>query len=408
MHDFKKALTELNKSYQSSNMNRDRPENNKILITENDFSRLSAFEKGTIRSIARIHNLISDRSDSIDFKTLLDILNRLGENKSSSEKAYYTALFFPEKIRNLHIVNPFPIPTYTFIQRSTTYLTPNSSGNFALQAVCPYLADNTQLQSNLWQNTNNSMTGLSSDSNFVPILQTQVVAGAFNAYVLHCLKISIKYVGRPDVQSGVFGGAYFLSYQNSSAADNQGAIFNYIDDSINSVKVDSTDGINIVYYPPDTSYTEFRAVNKDLVASGAMSTSVRLAAYGCALPNPVLNSAPSIQVNYIAIWNIIPSVLYAELLPVDYNIAESNFDLISNSKIVPHSGLNVYKNSDVPKIERMLELPSPMIEQAIAASSQTVGKESRKTVLDHLGDSVNDSPPRVEVDKRLIASIASN
>jgi hypothetical protein len=41
--------------------------------------------------------------------------------------------------------------------------------------------------------------------------------------------------------------------------------------------------MNVVYYPPDYSYLNFGAINKDPVALNTMSTNMRLNIYGSSL-----------------------------------------------------------------------------------------------------------------------------
>jgi hypothetical protein len=60
-------------------------------------------------------------------------------------------------------------------------------------------------------------------------------------YTLQATKISAKYIGRPDVQSGYFGAGYHLSPTNSKVPDVNTTVFNYVDDTINSVIADKTE-----------------------------------------------------------------------------------------------------------------------------------------------------------------------
>lgn len=448
---FNKLITDLQGSSQSLNYFK-KPSNDKVMIRPDDFDLLSKYEKNTIKTIANIYGIISS-NEEVTYDTLMQIVNRLS-HRGDIEKHYLLALFFPEKIKNIHTIYPFPIPTYTFSQKFQVFVTPNSNGCFLTQAICPLLLDNTQVTvdainnyvngnkgittppiyngnilserdgtvdsqtgsiSNLYVNNHANLDGttLGQPEHFTPITVTQTLPGAFNAYVLQACKISAKYVGRGDVQSGYFGAAYHLSPESSKKPDINPTQFDFVDDSINGVVADVTDGINAVYYPPDYSYMNFLQVNKDNVSVNTMSTNLRLNIYGASLPPPNVdggnNTSAGVILSFVVVWNVIPTPSYSDLLPLDYNLEEQNFDLLETSKFVPQSKLNTFKNSEVGEIERMLELPSNIRKNAIDDLYSLPDKGKRNTVLDVLKPLTGSTiPKQIKLDRNLITQLVNS
>ena len=227
----------------------------------------------------------------------------------------------------------------------------------------------------------------------------------------------MQYIGRSDIQSGIFGGAYFVSTANSLEPDTNASLFNYIDDSINSVKVDSTDGLNVIYYPLDLSYTHFMTINTDNVASHSMNTSIRLCIYGSSLPNGNINTNGSpncIAFQVYAIYNIIPSQQFNELLPVDFTIQPNEkFDLVKTARFINSAKLSSFPTSRSGEIERLLELPLNLKSDAINTLNQNIkqyGENSKyHNILDVLKSYVSsDIAPKIKIDKKLITNLLTS
>ena len=414
--NFKKALIDLQKEYRTQTPYTEK--DNGLTISENDFNGLSAFEKRTIETVARMYRLISTRDKNVDYNLLVKAIEQIAENRSDAEKQYLIALFFPERVKHINVLFPFPVPTYPFIQKMTGKLSPNTDGNFLLQAVCPLLVDSTSAASTVYVNTHNDLNGIVQDTvsaHYVPVATARCLQGAFNAYILQCFKISVQYIGRSDIQSGIFGGAYFISTVDSLKPDTNASLFNYIDDSINSVKVDSSDGLNVIYYPLDMSYTHFMTINTDNVASHSMNTSIRLCIYGSALPNGNVsssNGSPNcIAFNVHAIYNVIPSQAFNELLPVDFTIQpHDKFDLVKSAQFINSAKLSAFPTSKTGEIERLLELPYNLKTDAINTLKQSInqyGQNSKyRNILDVLKNYVGtDMPPSIKIDKRLLTNL---
>ena len=390
----------------------DKNEKKSIVITENDFEKLSQFEKKTIYNIAKMYNILKSNETEVDYNVLISVINKLTEGRDDNERQYLLSLFFPEKVKRTQILYPFSIPTYPYIQKTSGRISPNKHGNFVIQAVCPILLDTDSSASSLYINTHENLDGVNIDTNlshYQPVVATRCIKGAFNAYVLQCLKITVEYIGRIHIQSGIFGGAYFVSTAKSVEPDVNCSIFDYIDDSINSVKVDSREGLSVVYYPLDESYTHFMTVNTDNVSTHAMNTSLRLSIYGSSLPNGTseLNGSPNC-VNYTinAIYNIIPSQEFNELLPVDFMLKPNeSFNLVESSRFVNQARLTSFPVSKTGEIERMLNLPSNVINDALQVmdSEKNMKTIIHKNILDVLKPLVGNYIPKpIKISKTLL------
>lgn len=411
-NSFKNALINLTKEYRyNKSLNNDNIDD--YIIKPEDFKNLSEYEKRTIKTIGKMYNLFNKKVNYINYNDLVSMLDELAKDRNDAEKQYLISLFFPERIRHMNVLHPFPVPTYSFIQKQNGRITPNNTGNFSIQCVCPLLLDSTVNDSSvIYINTNNALDGINKDAtknHYVPQNITACVPGAFNAYVLQCFKLSVEYVGRPDIQSGFFGGAYFVSTEKSLEPDVNASIFNYIDDSINAVKIDSKDGLNVIYYPLDTSYTHFMNVNQDNIDNHSMNTSLRLSIYGSSLPNG--NDAPNcINYSICAIYNVIPSQAFSELLPVDYYIqSNEKFSLVDSAQFISSTKLSSFPNSKTGEIERLLELPKSIKIDAInklLSDIKLYGNNSKyKNVLDVLKPLIGNSFTKaIKLDTKMLES----
>jgi hypothetical protein len=96
--------------------------------------------------------------------------------------------------------------------------------------------------------------------------------------------MSARYIGRSDIESGYFGASFNLSTTLASLPDINACNFDYINRSIHGTVGPLSKGMNVVYFPPDYSYLNFLAVNRDPIATGNMSTNMRMNLYGTSLP----------------------------------------------------------------------------------------------------------------------------
>ena len=417
---FKNALINLIKEYKTKKTSVE-TDNENYIIGPDDFKTLSEYEKKTIKTLGKMYNLFLKDTKNINYYDLVHVLDEISIDRTDLEKQYLLALFFPERVKHINVLYPFPVPTYPYIQKQSIRISPNAKGNFVVQAICPLLLDSSINNSSVvYVNSDASLTGMQIDNNrshYVPLDATSCIPDAFNAYVLQCFKISVEYVGRSDIQSGFFGGSYFVSTCNSLDPDYNVSLFNYIDDSINAVKVDSRDGVNVIYYPLDSSYTHFLSVNKDNISNHNMNTSLRLAIYGSSLPpgSDTYNGSPNcINFTVCAIYNVIPTQNFSELLPVDFLVQNNKeFSLVDSAQFVNRTKLTSFPTSSVGDIERMLELPSSIKENAINELNNDIrlnGNNARyKNVLDVLKPWLsNETRSPVYIDRSLFNSFMNS
>jgi hypothetical protein len=109
---------------------------NKIYITLEDFNYLSKFEKNLLITIGKIYGIITDGTQEFSYNDLINVFNTINSDKSDMEKSYLLSLFFPEKIQYGQVSLPFPVPTYTYVQKYQTYISPNINGCFLAQMTC--------------------------------------------------------------------------------------------------------------------------------------------------------------------------------------------------------------------------------------------------------------------------------
>ena len=105
----------------------------KLYITPNDFNYMSAFERNSLKTIGNMQGALNNPDKDFTYEDLVKVFQKLTSHKSDSERTYIYSLFFPEKIKTGQVMLPFPIPTYTYVQKLQFYLTPNSNGAFLLQ-----------------------------------------------------------------------------------------------------------------------------------------------------------------------------------------------------------------------------------------------------------------------------------
>jgi hypothetical protein len=102
--------------------------------------------------------------------------------------------------------------------------------------------------------------------------------------------------------------------------------------------------------------------------------------------------------------------LYAELLPLDYNIEEENVDLLEVAKFVPQSGLITHKNTEIGDIERLLELPSHIRKSGLEElRNQNKNSNKKRNILDILRPILGSSiPPQINLDKEFFLKMVES
>jgi hypothetical protein len=340
----------------------------KMEITKENFNSIGNFEKKILGIFGQMLGYVKDGNID-DYEEFLKLFNNLTHLKQDSEKEYLMGIFFPKKIDVTTFISPFPTPVFTYKQTFTFNITPNESGSFLVEVVSPFLNDLTSSTSDVKTCTDVTLDGgtqLTNTALWNPVAAARVKDGVFNAYVLMAASIEAKYVGRYDIKSGYLGGSYFLSAVNSDLPDVTLSNFDNIDRSATAVQAGVDEGIEIIYFPPDNSFMEFRKPNVDNYASGTMSMTHRMVIYGRSLPKGSLSQS-SILINITRVFATIPTSSFLDITPTQFptNTFTSSASYTNVVNSVMNSGFVTRTTGESEHLENALELPSPKLTELV-------------------------------------------
>lgn len=361
--------------------------NNKSIvkyISKKDFDKLGSFEKKLITSFGNMLNLMTS-DGQLDYNQFLNIFLNLFDAKNDSERQYIRGLFFPEKIRSATFLNLFPTPVYTFKQSFSFQVSPNSQGNFLIQLVAPYMVErgfNGGNASDIYLLNDVTLDGFTkSTATPLYIQESTVPAGLFQAFILTACKMTVTFIGRVDVSSGYLGGGYNLSNVDSTLMDYDMSVFNYIDNMPGSVHSNIFDGINIIYFPQDSSFSTFKKPNASSISNFSPMT-YRMNVYGRSLPANTL-SQYSIKVDITKVYATIPKQGYEEALPVNIDTNELSQDSKNETHDFIHmNDLSIFNSDQEKYIEKLLNLPK--IESKSIIDEIHKGKVDKKIAKEYL------------------------
>jgi len=289
-----------------------------------NFLGLSSFEKGVIKNLSNLLNLVYDPNANIDYAEFSKLIDKIIKTRPDFHKNYLISLFFPERIKKLNVVFPFPQPTHTFVQEFDISILPSIQGTFLIQIVSPFMVDTTMGPniSNVYINTHPSLDGVSIGlpGNFQAQTVTQVAPLNINAYILQACKLSIRSQLQPEFISGKLYGSYEISTTNISLPDTSATNFEYLRKGFNAVEANLNEGLNTIYYPFDNSYLHFRSVND----TTNPPTNHRMNICGSGLPSStVLTGISGFIAKIQFIWSVMPTFIASDFLKVDYNFKVS-------------------------------------------------------------------------------------
>jgi len=382
--------------------------NPEVKIGEEDFEKLTFFEKDIIQILGDFLQTVQE-GKPINYNYLASFFEKMSKSRGDLEKEYLMCLLFPEKVRGTISVIPLPTPTFTFTQRFTHYIKLNSHGAFLAQVVVPIMLEdtvpNTKI-SNLYINTSEALTGQDLDpnlNNYLPI-NTRVIPEAFGSCTLQSCKVTAKYVGNRELNSsGLFGASFSLNPISKKVVDVNASIFENINNGMNPLLSHVLDGLSVIYYPTDYTNLNLMMLNDD-GNKDKISMSHRLNVYGISLPpSSDNNKSIGVVLSLNMVWNVIPTPRYADLLPVDYTLNDQNLSLFDLAKFIPSSGLATFKISEIPLIERMINLPSHIRKQAVNDLSMRGNSIStRITILDILNPLISPGiSPSMTIDPKV-------
>lgn len=231
------------------------------------------YDKKMLQWLVNFHGALN--KDQINIDEVSNLLELLKHISSEDADKYIFSLLYPES-SYAKIPTPFPVPTSEVRDHLTFTLTTSSpdstlnfpGGNFAFVYNPFYVCDlaNTT-NATFYLNTNASMAGTSANDNFVcrDIGQSSLPAGMYSSYRLVSASVTVNYIGRMDIVSGTIGcGVGFNSVApigtvGTSKAQDAAVYcnFNLIDDSYFSQRTQSINGLRMIYFPLDSTYSNF-------------------------------------------------------------------------------------------------------------------------------------------------------
>lgn len=254
----------------SNLMSLDQSGNNSSLTNE----IVEKYDKKLLNWLVQMHNSLNkDQLNLEEIGSLLELLKHIG---AEDQDRYLMSLLYPES-NYAKVPTPFPVPTsevrdhftYTITTSNADAVTNTAGGNFCFVFNPFYCADlNTGGKSTFYLNTDSSMAGTTSNNNFVArdIGQSSLPGGMYSSYRVVSCAVTVNYVGRMDIVSGTVGcGVGFNGVAPAGTVGTDKAAnaavygnFNLIDDSYFSQRTQSINGLRMIYFPLDSTYTNFQ------------------------------------------------------------------------------------------------------------------------------------------------------
>ena len=209
--------------------------------------------------------------------------------------------------------------------------------------------------------------------------ESRVPDNIFQAYILSAASINVSFVGRVDISSGYFGGSYHLSGKNVNEFDNAVNNFNYIDNTTNSVKSNLFSGVNINYFPQDSSFSQFKKPNGNS-NENFQTMSHRMNVYGRSLPNSTL-SPKSVLVEVTKVYATLPIAGLEDVCSTHSRVNELTNDEINNShNFIKDNNLGIRNGDDEENLKKFFNMNS-IDQNEILKEVKNLKQEDRK---DHI------------------------
>lgn len=354
IQDVKSGINEI--LNQKLNNIKNTRENNIAYLNRQNFEKMGKYHKNVLYMFGRMMDLVKE-GQIINYHEFVSIFENMMRNKNDVEKQYIWGLFFPSTIKHASFLNPFPVPVYTFTQNYTFHISPNENGNFVLQMVTPFMVEQSNTSSSDMYYSNDSTLDGYKLTNVSPtrVAEARVPDNIFQAFVLCAASIDVKFVGRQDVSSGYFGASYHLSSTDVNSFDDNVENFNYVDNTIGSIRADLFSGVNMIYFPQDSSFSQFKKPNTSS-ADNYIAMSHRMNIYGRSLPSSTL-SPKSVMVTVTKVYATLPKSGYEDVLSVHTEINEvSHEQMQSVHEFIKTSGFGVRNGNDKQVIDKFLNM----------------------------------------------------
>lgn len=302
----------------------------------NKLKRGSMFSKNILNYLVDIHSSFTGNKVNMDkIELSLQMLESLIRDL---ERHYLFSLVFPEhpKAKNSRIPCKFPIPSFTF-QQKTQFTVKPTSGNFQIQYIPQALFDDSTLTTvgSIWvceDASLNGSTAVTVDKYTLNKSDYLLLQNAVQVYRLVSCTILANYIGSIDQHSGVLGGSVDISYLSTNTPDVQYSVFSNNDDKMFAVQTIPFNGMKLNYFPKDYVDLNFIRVNNATInlANQGIPTHIRLILYGQNLPKE-----SSIRIEIIRNFEAVASSGFIDLtgsntVVADSTRVENNDDRISD------------------------------------------------------------------------------
>lgn len=257
---------------------------------------IDEYDSNFLSYIARLYEALNN--EKLDFDKIKNSIEALSLFNQKQEFCYLNNLIYPEKRKGVKIPSPIPVPSCAFQLHNSVTLTTNEHGYFAgvfnpfylgNGSVLPYtymtIQDGTEAElmiakktSSLWFNNHESLNGTSDNRYFYPMYIQQDIPNVYDQYRLVSASITLKYIGRLDIASGLVGGAIvFDEIPNIGLIGRDGSDnfdvttvspglykygnFDLAQDSFYWQENNAIEGLRELYFPIDNSFEEYTKLN---------------------------------------------------------------------------------------------------------------------------------------------------
>ena len=255
--------------------------------------------------IVRLSKVLN--GDKLSITKIQSAIENLQEFRARNKYNYLNNLLNPEKCKGVKIPSQVPIPSCSFQLHNCITLKTNSSGNLGIIFNPDFLASNVhnrvinvetsewnndytiQFFTSLFVNNDDSLDGFSDNIHWKIMDIGQNIPPVYNQYRLVSASIVVKYMGSLEEVSGVIGGAivfdesseigchHRIKFRNKQTGREYGPFarftipkylskygnFDLAMDAFYRQENLCLEGIRLLYFPIDTSYTDYIGLMND-------------------------------------------------------------------------------------------------------------------------------------------------
>lgn len=282
-------------------------------------SMIDEYDAGMLNYLAHLYRALN--GENLDLEKVKNAVDALQQFNTREQYNYLNNLLHPETNKGVKIPSSIPVPSCAFQLHNTVTLSTNSKGYMAAMMNPYFLCNKTELPytftkpiaaqpqydirvdwlSTLWVNNHETLQGNLPNNNWVAVNIQQDVPGVYDQYRLVSASITVKYIGRLDIVSGIIGGAIIFDetpYVGGSVAaintevvgpEDVSALYNptiakygNFDLALDSFYYQDNmllEGLRELYFPLDNSFEEYIKIAECKNATMQMKSSGDSATY---------------------------------------------------------------------------------------------------------------------------------